>query len=454
MQASHKASAVFDDPNLIGSAGLVPVMRLAHRAGLPDLLEQRLSVPCPNAAAKAACVVAGMLAGADSIDDLDVLRHGGMGRVFTDVRAPSTLGTFLRSFTFGHVRQLDAVASRMLAGLAGVSPRLLAGVDGLAFIDIDDTIREVHGYAKQGAAYGYSGVKGVNAQIAALSSPTCAPVIAASRLRKGNVVSGHGADRMVTDAIAAARAAGASGQVMVRADSGNYRQDLIAAAVTAKAWFSVTVRMNSSVRQAITAIPESAWTTIRYPRAIWEPEDQRWISEAEVAETTFTAFISHPKKRQVPCRLVVRRVQRLNKATVAATAAGQDQLFTTWRHHGFVTNSTLTAVAADETHRDHAIIEQVIAELKSGPLAHAPSGKFTANAAWLTLACLSFNLLRAAGAAASARHAKARWATLRTHLITVPARIATSARRLVLHLPTDWPWAPAWEDLWATATTF
>jgi len=168
----------------------------------------------------------------------------------------------------------------------------------LAFIDIDDTIREVHGYAKQGAAYGYSGVKGVNAQIAALSSPTCAPVIAASRLRKGNVVSGHGADRMVTDAITAARSAGATGQVMVRADSGYYRRDLIGAIsqrAAAKAWFSVTVRMNPSVRKAITAIPESAWTTIRYPNAIWEPEDQRWISEAEVAETTFTAFTSHPK---------------------------------------------------------------------------------------------------------------------------------------------------------------
>jgi len=444
---------VFDDPNLIGSAGLVPVMRLAQKAGLHDLLGEHLSVPCPNGPVKAAGIVAGMLAGADSIDDLDVLRHGGMGRVFTDVRAPSTLGTFLRSFTFGHVRQLDAVHTRALAGLAAVSPRLLAGVDGLAFIDIDDTIREVHGYAKQGAAYGYSGVKGVNAQIAALSSPTCAPVIAASRLRKGNVVSGHGADRMVTDAIATARATGATGQVMVRADSGYYRQDLIGAAAAAKAWFSVTVRMNSSVRHAISSIPDSAWTTIRYPRAIWDTEDQRWISEAEVAETTFTAFTSHPKKRQVPCRLVVRRVERLNKATVAATKQGQDQLFTTWRHHGFVTNSTLTAVAADETHRDHAIIEQVIAELKSGPLAHAPSAKFTANAAWLTLACLSFNLLRAAGAAASARHAKARWATLRTHLITVPARIATTARRLVLHLPTDWPWAPAWEDLWTTATT-
>jgi len=186
-------------------------------------------------------------------------------------------------------------------------PRLLAGTDALAIVDIDDTIREVHGYAKQVAAYGYSGVKGVNTQIAALSSPTCAPVIAASRLRKGNVVSGHGADRMVIDAIATARAAGACGQVMVRADSGYYRRDLIAAAVTAKAWFSVTVRMNSSVRQAIMAIPDTSWTTIRYPRAIWEPEDQRWISEAEVAEIGFTAFISHPKKRQIPCRLVVRR---------------------------------------------------------------------------------------------------------------------------------------------------
>jgi len=448
VQASHKVSAVFDDPNLIGSAGLVPVMRLAERAGLHHLLDEQLSVPCPNARVKAAGVVAGMLAGADSIDDLDVMRHGGMAKVFAGVRAPSTLGTFLRSFTFGHVRQLDAVASRTLTGLAAAVPRLLAGSDGLAFVDIDDTIRQVHGYAKQGAAYGYSGVKGLNAQVAALSSPTCAPVIAAARLRKGNVVSGHGADRLIVDAVATARSAGATGQVMVRADSGYYRQDVIAAAVRAKAWFSVTVRMNPSVRQAIAAIPDQAWTAIRYPRAIWDADEQRWISEAQVAEIDFTAFTSHPTKRQVPCRLVVRRVERLNKATIAAAKHGQEQLFTTWRHHGFVTNSTLTAIAADETHRDHAIIEQVIAELKDGPLAHAPSGKFTANAAWLALACLAFNLLRAAGAAASVRHAKARWATLRTHLVAVPARIASTARRLVLHLPTDWPWAPAWEDLW------
>ena len=449
-------SAVFDDPNLIGSAGLVPVMRLAERAGLHDFLQCHLTVPCPNADVKAAGVVAGMLAGADSIDDLDVLRHGGMAKVFTGVKAPSTLGTFLRSFRFGHVRQLDAVSSRVLAGLATTVPMVLAGAtdpDGIAFVDVDDTIRQTHGYQKQGVGYGYCKVKGLNAQLATLSSPTCAPVIAAARLRKGNAVSGHGADRLIGDAIATARAAGVSGQVMVRADSGYYRRDVIAAALAAKAWFSVTVRMNPSVRQAIAAIPEQAWTTISYPNAIFDQDEQRWISEAEVAEIDFVAFTSYPTKRQVPCRLVVRRVERLNKATIAAAQQGQNQLFTTWRHHGFVTNSTLTTVAADETHRDHAIIEQVIAELKDGPLAHAPSGRFTANAAWLALACLAFNVLRAAGAAASVRHAKARWATLRTHLIAVPARIASSARKLVLHLPTDWPWAPAWEDLWATATS-
>jgi hypothetical protein len=448
VQALHKVDAVFDDPNLIASAGLVPVMRLADRAGLHELLQERLSVPSANACVKAACVVAGMLAGADSIDDLDVLRHGGMSKVVIGVRAPSTVGTFLRTFTFGHVRQLDAVAARVVAGLAAVVPRLLAGTESMAFVDVDDTIREVHGYQKQGAAYGYSGVKGLNAQLAVLSSPTCAPVIAAARLRKGNAVSGHGANRLISDAVATARAAGVTGQVMVRADSGYYRRDVIAAAVTGKAWFSVTVRMNPAVTRAITAIPEKAWTTIRYPRGLWDEQEQRWLSEAQVAETTFTAFTSAPKKWQVTCRLVVRRVQRLNPAG----AAGQDELFTSWRHHGFVTNSTLSTVAADETHRDHAIIEQVIAELKNGPLAHAPSGKFAANAAWLTLACLAFNVLRAAGAAASPRHAKARWATLRTHLVAIPARIASSARRLVLHLPTNWPWAPAWDDLWATAT--
>ena len=174
MKASHSIRPVFDDPNLVSTAGLVPTLRLAETAGLHDLLEQRLSVSSPNPAAKATCVIGGMLAGADSIDDLDLLRHGAMGRLFDGLRAPSTLGTYLRSFTHGHVQQLDAVGTRVLAGLTAQVPGLIAGAqepDGLALIDVDDTIREVHGYAKQGAAYGYSKVRGLNAQLAVLSTP-------------------------------------------------------------------------------------------------------------------------------------------------------------------------------------------------------------------------------------------------------------------------------------------
>jgi len=207
------------------------------------------------------------------------------------------------------------------------------------------------------------------------------------------------------------------------------------------------VRMNPAVTRAITAIPEKAWTTIRYPRGLWDEQEQRWLSEAQVAETTFTAFTSAPKKWQVTCRLVVRRVQRLNPAG----AAGQDELFTTWRHHGFVTNSTLSTVAADETHRDHAIIEQVIAELKNGPLAHLPSGMFNANAAWLLCATMAHNLTRAAAVLAGAGHARTRTSTVRTQLIHTPARLAHSAHQQLLHLPRDWPWEAGLDELFRRA---
>ncbi|CCH79823.1 hypothetical protein BN12_60029 [Nostocoides japonicum T1-X7] len=341
----------------MGSAGLVPVMRLAGRAGLGDLLSEHVSVDCPNAAAKAGCVVAGMLAGADSIDDLDVLRHGATRRVFTGVRAPSTLGTFLRSFTFGHVRQLDAVASRVLARLAAAVPRLLDGAtepEGMAFMDIDDTIREVHGYAEQGVAYGYSGVKGVNAQVAALSTPVCAPVLTGTRLRKGNTICGHGADKLAAESIAGARRAGVTAQIMIRTDSCYYRQDLVGAVIRAGAWFSVTARMDPAVTKAIAARDADAWTPISYPEAVWEPDPDHpkggcWISDAEVAQTPFTAFTSHPTRRQVTCRLVVRRVKR--RGPKATEGQGQPELFTTWRHHGFITNSTLCTIDADRTHR-------------------------------------------------------------------------------------------------------
>ena len=220
MKASHKIAPVFDDPNLIGSAGLVPAMLLAESAGLHDLTHQQLSLASANVAAKTASIVAGMVTGADSIDDLDVLRHGGMGRLFTGVRAPSTLGTFLRSFTHGHVQQLDSVGGRLLAGLAARVPGLLAGgtdPEGLAFIDVDDTIREVHGYAKQAAGFGYSGVRGLNVQLATISTPLVAPVIARARLRRGNVASHTGAGRMLAQAITTARAAGVTATILARA---------------------------------------------------------------------------------------------------------------------------------------------------------------------------------------------------------------------------------------------
>lgn len=451
MKPSHKIRPVFDDPNLVSAAGLVPVMRLGEAAGLYDQLSERLTVPAPNRAVKAACVIAGMLAGADSIDDLDLLRHGGMDRLFAGVRAPSTLGTFLRSFTHGHVQQLDSVGGALLAGLARRVPDLIAGADtseGIAFLDVDDTVRQVHGYAKQAAAYGYTRQRGLNVQVAALSTPLAAPVITRARLRSGNTASATGAGRMLAQSLIAARAAGVTSQILCRADSAYYGHAFVATALRHDAWFSVTTRENAKVRAAINAIPDHAWVAIQYPNAVWDQAERRWVSDAEVAEVDFVAFTSRRKAEHVPCRLIVRRVRRLRPRDSDGTEQGE--LFATYRHHGFITNSTLDMLDADQYHREHAIIEQVIAELKNGPLAHLPSGHYAANAAWLACAVIAFNLARAG--AIAAQLPKSRWASIRTRIINIPARIAATGRRLVLHLPTHWPWAQAWETLWITAT--
>lgn len=450
MKASHIIRPVFDDPNLVSAAGLVPALRLAEAAGLYGLLDG-LSVPCPNAAAKTAAVVGGMLAGADSIDGLDLLRHGGMDRLFTGVRAPSTLGTFLRSFTHGHVQQLDKAGAGLLAGLAARVPGLLAGggAEGIAFLDLDDTVREVHGYAKQGAAFGYSKVRGLNIQLATISTPTAAPVIAQARLRKGNTASAAGCGRLLAQAVTTARAAGVNGRVLARADSAYYGWAFVGTALRHQAWFSVTARMDPSVVKAITSIDEDAWQAIEYPNAVWDETEQRWVSDAEVADVPFVAFTSRRKAEHVACRLIVRRVKRLQP--LASDGSEQGELFASYRHHAFITNSTLGVVEADQRHRDHALVEQVIAELKDGPLAHLPSGKYAANAAWVSCATIAFNLARATAVAAAMR--TTRWATLRTRIINLPARIASTGRRLVLHLPTHWPWAPGWTTLWQAATS-
>ncbi|GAA4757351.1 hypothetical protein GCM10023328_46580 [Modestobacter marinus] len=337
-----------------------------------------------------------------------------------------------------------------MAGLTGRVPELLAGGGraGIVYLDIDDTVREVHGYAKQGAAFGYTGVRGLNAIVATVSTPIAAPVIAGARLRRGNSASAAGVGQLAARAIGTARRAGAVGQLLTRADSAIYGHALVGAVLTAGGWFSVTARMDPKVRAAIAGIAENGWTPIRYRQAVFDEQARQWISEAEVAEIDFVAFTGRRKADHVPCRLVVRRVARLNPASVPA---GQEELFTAWRYHAFITNSTLTTTEADLTHRAHAIVEQVIAELKAGPLAHLPSGSYPANAAWLACAVIAFNLARAAAVAAGM--ATARFATLRTKIIQVAARIAATGRQLVVHLPRDWPWAGAWRLLFDTATS-
>src|SRR5450631_2574260 len=322
MQLSHTprvASAVFDDPNLVSCAGLVPMLALARSAGLHELADTHLTVPTDkgaNAGLKVASVVVVSLTKKDCIDDMALLRHGGMGRLFTRAYAPSTLGSFLRAFTFGHVRQLDAVASRFLTGLCTHAP-LVAGIDDYVLVDVDDTIIEVHGYSKQGSGYGYSGVRGLNAALATVTTPDAAPVIVAQRLRKGSAGSARGAKRLVADALAAVarlRGPDAQGTPLVRMDSAFYGRPAVLAAVRAGADVSVTVRTDSTVRAAITAISEDAWTAIEYTDAVFDQASGRWISRAEVAEITFTAFAAQPKAAQLPGRLVVRRIPDLNPA--------------------------------------------------------------------------------------------------------------------------------------------
>jgi hypothetical protein len=425
-------------------------MALAARCGLATLVTDRVRIAAKggaNATAKALALVAGMVAGADCISDMDLLRHGGMGRLFTDVRAPSTLGTFLRLFSFGHVRQLDAVAARFLARLAGSTP-ILAGADQIAFVDIDDTVRATYGYAKQGAGRGYTGVKGLNALLATISTPLSAPMIAATRLRKGATNSVRGAASLLADALATARRAGATGLLIVRADSAYYGHDIIATARRAGARFSVTARLTATVTRAITTIPEQAWVPIRYPNAIFDDHEQRWVSAAEVAEIGFTAFTGRRTAEHITARLIVRRVRRLYPATIAA---GQAEMFAVYRYHAVFTDSPEPMLAAEATHRDHAIIEGVIADLKDSALAHLPSGVFTANAAWLVCAAIAHNLTRAAGALASVFHARARTGTIRAQLINTLARIARSASQLVLHLPRNWPWQPSLDELFRHA---
>ena len=344
MQVSHNftaSSAVFDDDHLVSCAGLVPVMTLATQTGLLQLLTDKVHIAQPriksgsaNPAPKLSTVIAGMCAGADCIDDVDIVRAGGMKTLFDGVYAPSTIGVLLREFTFGHGRQLESVLREHLAVLSRRVP-LLPGADERAFVDIDSLLRPVHGHAKQGASYGHTKIagkqilrKGLSPLVTTISTQTSAPVIAGARLRAGKTNSGKGAARMIAQAVATARAAGVRGQILVRGDSAYGNSTVVAACRRAGARFSLVLTKNRTVAAAIDAIDEDAWTPVKYPGAVRDPDTGAWISDAEVAEIGFTAFASTP--HAVTARLIVRRVK---------DARYRDALFPVWRYHPFFTNT-------------------------------------------------------------------------------------------------------------------
>jgi Transposase DDE domain group 1 len=460
VQGSHAwrgDSAVFDEENLVSHAGLVPLLKLAEQAGLSRLLDEhvrfvdeRVKSGAANATPKLTSIIAGMAAGADSIDDLDVIRSGGMKQVFGGVYAAATLGIFLREFTHGHTRQLSAVLRRHLVALAERTP-VLAGIDQRVFIDIDSLLRPVYGRGKQGASFGHTKIagkallrRGLSPLAVTISTAKAAPVLAGVRLRAGRAGSGRGAASMITEAITTAKAAGAqSHNMVVRGDSAYCSGTVIAAVVKAGAMFSFAIARNPAVDAAIGAIPDERYMPVRYPGAVTDPDTGELISDAQVAEVPFTAFAG--TRHEFTGRLVVRRVREANT---------QDPLFPVWRYHPLFTTNPEPAADADITHRQHAVCETVWSDLIDGPWAHQPSGVFAANAAWCLLAAICHNLLRAAGAlTGTARYAAARGATLRTHLVNVPARLARPQRRPVLHLPAHRPRADAWLTFWTAVFT-
>jgi hypothetical protein len=457
MRSSHTAatvSAVFDDDNLVGYGGLEPVVRLAERCGLAELARRHLRIMgAANSggafpAAKVLSVVAAMAAGANCIEGLDRLRHGGMGLLFDGVRAPSTAGTFLRSFTHGHNRQLHAVHRGFLARLAAAVELLLPGAAELAFVDIDPSHVRVYGARKQGAEYGrLKGKRTLHPLLSTISTPYCTPVIGPVRLRRGKAADVRGAVSFVAEAVTTARAAGATGAIVVRADSKFYTAEVVAACRRGGAYFSLSTGLNPSITAAIGRIPQGDWVDIVYPHPVEDPDTGQLISAAQIAEIGYTAFVGRRVRWRVTARLIVRRVRRADNDILQ----GQGELFAVYRYHPIFTDNPAPLVQAERCHRQHAIIEPTIADLKASALAHLPSGSFQANNAWLTLAAIAHNLTRAAGAAASPFHARAETSTIREQLIAVPARTARSARRITIHLPTAWPWQYAWHRLFTAA---
>jgi Transposase DDE domain group 1 len=419
MQSSHTLDQLdicFDDTHAVANAGLLLPATLAERLGIEQAADALIDLgERPGAhrpGRKLLTLVHTMIAGGDCIDDADLLRCGATSRVLGHrVMAPSTVGTFLRAFTFGHVRQLDRLTEQLLtrAWAAGVGPG-----DGPMTIDLDSTVCQVHGYHKQGAAYGYTHTLGYHPLVATRAE---SGEVLHARQRTGRANTARGAARFVDELAARVRRAGATGELTMRADSGFWSAKTIRACRRHRLRYSITVRQTKPIRAAIAAIEEQAWIDIVYPQG----------GLAQVAETRYQGD-----------RLIVRRTRLVGE---------QAELFPNWRYHALVTDRVGTTVELDADHRRHATVELAIRDLKGGVgLRHHPSGKFAANAAWLLIATLAHNLLRwVAAIGLGARQELVVAKTLRRTLLSLPGRITRSARRCRLHLPVGWPWAPWFE---------
>jgi hypothetical protein len=416
MQSSHvvldRVDAAFDDERAVANAGLLLPATLVARLGLEQAADQLIDLgERPGAARpgrKILTVVHSLVAGGDCIDDVEMLRAGASASVLGHrVMAASTVGTFLRAFTFGHVRQLDRLAETALtrAWQAGAGPG-----DGPLTVDADSTICEVYGHHKQGAAYGYTRRLGYHPLLATRADTG---EVLHARQRTGRANTARGAPRFVDELIGRVRRAGATGEIVFRADSGFWSAVVLARLRAHDVRFSITVRQTKPVLRAIAALGEAAWVDIPYPDS----------GIAQVAEAPLRGD-----------RLIVRRVRH---------RADQGQLFPTWDYHAFITDRPGSPVQLDADHRRHAVVELVIRDAKQGSgLNHHPSGKFFANAAWLVLVCLAHNLLRWTATLGLGAHDEQVVAkTLRRTLLALPGRLTRTARRWVLHLPARWPWA-------------
>jgi hypothetical protein len=422
-QTVDRIDATFDDPNLVANAGLMLVATLSQRLGLEALIDSMVRlvgrVGGARPGRKVLTLVHAIIAGASHIDHVDVLRSGSTGRVLGHrVMAPSTIGTFLRSFTFGHVRQLEAVVGRTLerAWQLGAGPGAAPVV-----IDIDSTICEVAGNAKGGAGYGYTKVLGYHPILATRADTG---EVLHARMRKGQANTQRGARRFIDELVARVRRAGATGELTFRFDAGFWSNDTIKVLNRHQVRYTMAVRAgHKSIAAAIASIEETAWRSIDYPPG----------GQAQVAECAYTAGSG---KRRVTRRLIVRRTRLVDTT--------QQRLFPDWRHHAFVTDLTGDAVDVDRFHRHHAVVELAIRDLKEGAgLEHVPSGNFHANSAWLQATVLAHNLVRWTAILGNVRVGDeltvAR--TVRTRLVAIPGRLVNRAGRTVLRLPTRWPWA-------------